>query len=273
MAPEASQTSAGHGSSALAGAAFSGLGAVELVATGEGQQGQQKRALHGSRLNRFLLVVNLALVAGACEDDNWTDPPPAPTSVPPMIGHAPDGGVPAATPLSFDDAMKLGLAPTKPVVSRGVQRPATAQSSVELRQSRLDTWPMMGPCSDFGAPAGQGWVQAFRFGSPYSNAYPDGQPNNCRQVPPESHVPNLGPYTYPSGSTMNDRVRAFFSYVGYLRCLKVTFREHDWGGTTLTYQACNTTPNTYSYVWSGYLQQDAGYEIGITQMTVEWWAI
>jgi hypothetical protein len=68
MAPEASQTSAGHGSSALAGAAFSGLGAVELVATGEGQQGQQKRALHGSRLNRFLLVVNLALVAGACED-------------------------------------------------------------------------------------------------------------------------------------------------------------------------------------------------------------
>jgi hypothetical protein len=218
-----------------------------------------------------VLAFCAALTAfGACEDErDLVGPASPPAAVPPMIGHAPDGA--AATPLSFDDVLKAGLPPTKPTITRGgVRPPTTVHGPVELRQSRLDTWPTFGSCPNFGAPAGAGWVQLFYFQSPYSAAYPTGQPNNCQQQPPNSNVPYLTPYLYPSGISMNDQVRAFFGWVNYLQCLKVTFKEHDWGGATLVYQACNTTPNTYSYVWSGNIQGDAGFSLGVTNVTVEW---
>lgn len=227
-----------------------------------------------TKLNWFLAILALVAIPSlGCEDIEQdlrsTD---GPTAVPPTVGHAPDGGV--AKPLSFDGVLKAGLAPTKPTITRGVQWwPPPVEGPVELRQSRLDTWPTFGPCPNFGAPAGAGWTQLFRYASPGSASYPNGQPNNCRQQPPQSHVPYLTPYLYPSNVSLNDEVRAFFAWVSYLQCLRVTLKEHDWGGGTLTYQACNTTPNTYSYVWSGNIQGDAGYNLGVTQVTVEWWAI
>lgn len=45
--------------------------------------------------NAFLVVLNLALVAGACEDETDLRSTDGPAGVPPMIGHAPDAGVSA----------------------------------------------------------------------------------------------------------------------------------------------------------------------------------
>jgi hypothetical protein len=226
--------------------------------------------------SRFLLV--LTVVALGCDDgSDLRGPPPPPTAIPPQIGHAPDSGPPPSVGQAWDDAKAGKPSPVKPVITwvEG-RRPLPApEGSVELVQQRLDLNPQMGPCPVWGAPVGSGWTQVFRHTFPLPE-YPEGQPNNCQQAPPQSHYPNLwaSGNTYPSGWMLNDNINAFFVWANYLECVRVKFWQHPntfaGGGYLATYQVCGST-NEYGYAWSGNLSSDAGFAFYPSQMSVERW--
>lgn len=228
-------------------------------------------------MNRLLVIAMVACWGLGCFDGNdLQSTQDAPKNQPPPSGYSHpsgDGGAPAAVEQDKADflAGKPGPGPIMIVRPEGAPTFPPSTGPVELVQLRLDTNPPMGPCPSFGAPAGSGWMQAFRFASPYSNTHPDSQPNNCKQLPPQSLYPNLGYFSYPSGANMNDLVRAFFVWASYMECVKVTFWEHDWGGASLTYQACGTTNQTAT-MWSGNLSADAGFSFGPTRVQIERWA-
>lgn len=223
-----------------------------------------------TRLNTFLVVLNLGIVGLGCSEDyDLYTPTGDAKTAPPMIGSPlPDAGVPAAVKKHYDDFLIGKPGPVGPAIG------SVPASAVELVQSKLDVSPQMGPCPIWGSAEGPGWMQAFRFGSPYANQYPDGQPNNCRELPPNSYYPNVSWFYYPSGVDMNDRIRSFFVWVRPLQCVRVSFWQHDpagGNGRSLVYQACGTTTDN-GYAWSGNVEQDGGGVFGVTQVKIEWWS-
>jgi hypothetical protein len=235
-------------------------------------------------LRRFLLVLSLVAVpALGCDDANdLTEPEKPPTQVLPPSGYSHGDSGPPSVMQPWTDAMAgKPWSPSGPMDFRRLEyvsgaRPFTPQPGpVELRQQRLDHSPAMGPCPVWGAPAGSGWTQIFRHTFPLPAA-PEGQPNNCQQVPPQSWYGNLqaSGNLYPSGWAVNDNIRAFFVWANILECVRVKFWQHPWdfagGGHLMTYQVCGTT-NSQGYMWSGNLSTDAGFTFNPSQMSVERW--
>jgi hypothetical protein len=215
--------------------------------------------------NRFLVVLNLSIVALGCYDgDDLVKTDAHPAFVAPQHGNPPDA---AAWPS------------TKPVLSGRLNTPPPPpgmEPPVEFVQQQLaghDTDPAMTACpTPWGAPAAQAYTQLFRHAYPFNGG--QATLEECKTARPNSHYPNLSAsgHTYPSGIVLNDNIRAFYVWVNPGNGVRVTFKEHpDWwfnGGASLTYEVHATTG--IASAGSPDIQVDAGFAFQATQVTVTW---
>jgi hypothetical protein len=182
--------------------------------------------------NAFLVVVNLALVAGACEDETDLRKTDGPAAVPPMIGHAPDGGAAAPVP------------------------------EVEVKTQAIWVNPGASPCIG-DQPAMT--VRLYRW---TSGAEPCLQfPSNM-----EINFLGYYTWPAPDGTNLNDNVRrAIGSVQGHLgKCQRVTL-VHDWMfiGPWAQHQVCYL--GNPGQGWNVWLYHPDGFDFGASSVRYEVW--
>jgi hypothetical protein len=175
---------------------------------------------------RFLLVLNLAVVALGCEDDNFTDPPAPPAAVPPQIGVAPDAGVPAApkgfmTVTTWDTGIRNGPPPLTGDVE--------LSSQALLGDGQRNVW------NEPGQTHGEAVIWKWQAGM-----VPQGQVDQGLILQTNGQWDLCSPTLHWfDGSMQNDQVRQVGGYAYDKRCLKVqVFSEWMFGGTVTEYKAC-----------------------------------